>query len=67
MTDKEKLTDLFNEFGIELRDHGYCGDIEENKLFLVEGHTEKIKGYSGFFTHFEFDDEGKFIECGIWE
>ena len=67
MTDREKLTKLFDELGISLRDHAYCHDPEKDSLFLVEGHTDKIGGYSGFYTSFDFDSDGKFIKCGIWE
>lgn len=29
-------------------------------------HT-KVGGYTGFYTTFEFDAEGNFIEMGAWE
>lgn len=28
---------------------------------------DKIKGYDGFYTKFEFDENGKFICVGAWE
>lgn len=28
---------------------------------------DKVDGYSGFFTRFEFDKDGKFLTVGAWE
>ncbi len=67
MTDREKLTNLFNELGIDLTDHSPFGDPEKDSLFLIEGNTDKIDGYCGFYTCFEFDSDGKLIKCGAWE
>lgn len=64
MTDKEKLIKLFDEFGI-----GYdVGEYNDGtQRVLLEKGNKKVIGYSGFFTEFYFDGEGKFIEVGIWE
>lgn len=59
MTDREKLKKLFTELGI-----GFTED--ENRIACEQGNG-KIKGYSGFFTDFSFDGDGKFIEMGVWE
>lgn len=28
---------------------------------------DKIDGYNGFYTSFEFDEDGKFLSVGAWE
>lgn len=59
MTDKEKLIFLLKEFGIGFDD--VCNDV------TCEQGMNKVSGYSCFFTRFEFDTNGKFIEMGAWE
>ena len=59
MTDKEKLVQLFTEFGIEFEDN-------EN-IVLCEYGEDKIDGYPGFYTKFEFDNDGNFELMGAWE
>lgn len=58
-TDKEKLTALFDELSI-----GYT--VEDKDIVCMEGDAN-IDGYGNFYTRFEFDDEGKFIQMGAWE
>jgi len=62
MTDKEKLCDLLTEFGVGWREKPYytikCGGYNS---------YNKIGGYSSFYTLFEFDEDGKFIQMGAWE
>lgn len=58
-TGKEKLIALFTELSI-----GF--ELRGNDLFCEEG-KEKISGYSRFFTRFEFDSDGAFIQMGAWE
>ena len=61
MTDKEKLCNVLTEFGVEWRekeDGIKCGGFNT---------YAKIDGYGGFYTMFEFDDKGKFIQMGAWE
>jgi hypothetical protein len=66
MTDKEKLAALFTEFGIGFFDH-------ETKIEIDvmpdsnDRESLKVKGYSGFATEFNFDENGKFIDVYIWE
>lgn len=70
MTDKEKLANLFNEFGI-----GYeiGNDLRRDNLdsiYLWVDFSEdgtKIKGYTGFCTYFYFDENEKFLHVGIYE
>ena len=61
MTDKEKLVALLTEFGVEWRAKGQhikCGGYN---------HYKKIIGFNGFYTEFEFDIDGKFLQMGAWE
>ena len=53
-TDKDKLVALLEEFGIESTE-------TEAGSIMCEG------GYCGFYTLFEFDDEGKFEDMGAYE
>lgn len=75
MTDKEKLQSLFSEFGI-----GYFSDDDaqidvmygetSHAVFLenpIAGRNEKIDGYGGFYARFNFDDDGKFVNVGLFE
>ena len=59
MTDKDKLKALLEELGIGFDDAGE--DI------VCEQGMEKVVGYSSFYTLFEFDKEGKFVQMGAWE
>lgn len=64
MKDIDKLRKLLTDFGI-----GFTVVIDKNGLEYIEcmEGEEKIKGYSSFFTHFEFDENGKFVQMGAWE
>ncbi len=68
MPDKEKLMQLFTEFGIGYEDNPE--GIEKGKGYTIivclQGKA-KIDGYGDFFTIFEFDENGKFVEMGAWE
>jgi hypothetical protein len=59
MTDKEKLVALFTEFGIE---HG-----NDRKDIVLDEGARKVTGYSSFYARFEFDEDGKFQQVGVWE
>lgn len=64
MSDLEKLKALLDDFGVGYKtksteDGGTC-------IECAEGH-EKVSGYSGFFTNFYFDRDGKFVDMGAWE
>lgn len=60
MTDLEKVKELLTALDITF--------YEKNLQLIVEAKEgKKVKGYLGFFTEFNFDEEGKFIDLGIWE
>lgn len=70
-TDLEKFTELYKEFGIELK------LIEKNDgvdiiLAATDDYdhyttSEKFNGYRGFCSDIKFDKDGKFISQGFWE
>lgn len=60
-TDKEKLTALFNEFGI-----GFKQDNTSNNILCEQGNA-RIVGYRGFLTEFEFTPDGQFVQMNILE
>ena len=64
MTDYEKLKALLTEFGVGFKEVEHGSGARS-----IECHCEdsKITGYSCFYTSFEFNNEGKFIEMGAWE
>ena len=65
-TDIEKLTALLESFGIEFRaevnqkGHRIILEVDDVK-------DSNVVGYQGFYTEFNFDSNGKFIEIGIYE
>lgn len=59
MTDKEKLIKVFTDCGIGVEDRG---------TIVICGENQKgVRGYTGFYTKFEFDDDGSFKEMGAYE
>lgn len=74
MTDLQKVIELYRGFGIEClvfvdKDNNQCikldsggGNNRNNPTF-----SDKISGYTGFYTVLEFDSNGLFIRQGIWE
>jgi hypothetical protein len=63
MTDKEKFIAFFKSFGIDLTP-------QDNNLLLEEDCMQdnpKVKGYCGFYTIFNFDSNGNFVDCGAYE
>jgi len=62
MTDKEKLMTLLTEFGVEFQED----NDDRNDIVCEEGYA-KVWGYWDFYTRFEFNKEGKFIQMGTWE
>lgn len=71
MTDKEKLCQLLDSWGVpftEENDHEGNLDIRVgNGIFDVPKDDSKIVGYSGFFTLYTFRPDGTFKEMGAWE
>ena len=63
ITDKEKLTNLLSEFGLDYSEKHY----KYNAIILEANSCDKLVGYGGFVCEFYFDDNGKFIEAGVWE
>lgn len=64
MTDKDKLLALLGEWGVP-------SSIDEDNDVIVGWERAdgigKVAGYAGFFTAFEFDADGKFVQMGAWE
>ena len=58
-TDREKVTDLLAELGVEF--------IKRNNDIYCEESSAKVTGYCGFFVTFEFDSNGHFTQIGAWE
>lgn len=65
-TDLQKVKTLFEELGIDFKEsprpdpHGIV-------LLLEAKSSDKVKGYNGFHSEYEFDKDGKFLHVGIWE
>lgn len=62
-TDLERLKELLNDFGVEF---SYFEDETKILISCRQGDI-KVGGYSSFFTEFDFDKNGKFIEMGAYE
>lgn len=64
MKDIDKLKKLLAEFGV-----GFTveKDRDENDIIECYGGDAKIGGYNCFYTDFNFDKDGKFIEMGAYE
>ena len=58
-TDREKMTDLLDEWGVHYTEDQ--GDI------VLEARTEKVMGYIGFETLIMFDADGSFLNFDIGE
>lgn len=59
------LKQLFDEFGIGYKQQiPYQFVADPNTVTCTEGDT-KVEGYCGFFTLFQFDDDGKFVKMEI--
>lgn len=65
MTDKEKLEQLLKEFGLGYNLSPY--NKHDDHSILLEADYGNVSGYSCFTADFEFDKNGKFKSCGIWE
>ena len=74
MTDLEKLTALLGEWGVPYA----AGDGEVQVGQPIggggigvgadhPGDEAKVGGYTGFYTLFTFDAEGRFVKMGAWE
>jgi hypothetical protein len=59
MTDRQKLAALLDSFGVEY--------INEKNYIVFEEGKAGVTGYTGFYTKFEFDTDGRFITVGAYE
>lgn len=63
MTDKEKLVNLFTEFGIEFE---VTGSSEFTFVTITTG-TNKVDGCVCFETEFRFNNNDQFMKVLIYE
>ena len=61
MTQQERLTALFKEFGIEPME-GYSSGS-----WTFRGSYDNVYGTPDAYTEFVFDEAGKFKSLGVWE
>jgi len=71
VTDQDKLKALLGEWGVPYSEEDDAGDMP-GKAVTVGGwgavaDSPKIDGYSGFYTRFEFEEDGSFRLMGAWE
>ena len=62
-TDLEKLKVLLDSWDVEYEEYKRNG---MRCIILIEG-KNKVTGYAGFVTEFDFTDHGEFIEVGAWD
>ena len=63
MSDLEKLKALLTEFGVPFTE-------DENEITVTRdrrNESEKVGGYSHFFTAFVFNEDSSFNHMGAWE
>lgn len=62
MSDRSELCALLDKWGVSWArtkdDIDVAGDGQDN---------EKVTGYPGFYTLFEFTEDGEFMKMGAWE
>jgi hypothetical protein len=65
---KDRLRALLDEAGIgyKLKDEDGRTTRDGNILQVKEGY-EKVEGFSRFYCHFHFDEEGRLQKVGCWE
>ena len=75
VSDKEKLIQLLASWGVPYG-IGYYEKPRDGATMYIQvgdGHdlsiplSDKVDGYGGFYTSFEFDDDGAFVRMGAWE
>ena len=64
-TDKQKLMELLDGFGVEYDHRTYSKG--KTKIKCNERKHKKVEGYGGFFTLFEFDENEKLTSMSAWE
>jgi hypothetical protein len=65
-TDKERLIELLDSFGITPSANEGLGDLAQHVVTLRAGEGG-IKGYRDFVADFEFNPDGSFKDVGVWE
>jgi len=65
MDDLQKLKTLLDDFGIEYAEQGV--DSTGGHCITCSEGDEGVKGYHCFYTIFDFDSGGNFIEMGVYE
>lgn len=82
MTDLDRTKQFLDSLGV-LYSQDEIGDRMSYKEDIVPVHTlvfgcenyrddgyppcDKVGGYPGFYTCFNFDESGKFLTVGVWE
>ena len=62
MTDKDTLKAMLARAGIEINEEDTGRDVKAgHTVFFVE------RGYSGFFTAFEFGPSDQLVDVSAWE
>lgn len=67
MTDLDKFKELFTSCGIPFRMMEGFGGVSATRLLLEVNFDDEHAGYSGFFSWYDFDQHGKFLQMGISE
>ncbi len=73
MTDYERTVEFLKSLGLEVGRHmtdfndpePYLGATRT--LSLAPTRDQKVIGYSASFAEFRFDQDGKFVNVGVWE
>jgi hypothetical protein len=70
VTDYDKLRALLGEWGVPYEngteDDGKCVTVTVGDVGRIPT-NEKVTGYGGFYTSFEFSEDGSFRAMGAWE
>lgn len=66
ITDLEKFKELYTSVGVNFKIFGHHTTGAE-QMRLTANETNKVSGFCGFETSIQFDEDGKFIEQGIYE
>jgi hypothetical protein len=75
LTDKEELIALLTKWGVPFTEEcgGYSGSWGEGIHSGIRVYAGKVRvraknwGYHGFYTEFDFDEDGSFTAMGAWE
>ena len=67
MNDKERLVALLRDFGVGFKEEETTSKGENIIQVVCEQGSDRVGGYRGFLTAFEFDRDGTFKTMGAWE